>query len=259
MTMSFKGSRVAAILASAALGMAVASSASASTFGFTGAFNLDNDTQAFTFTVAADGTVVTLRNWGYGGGTYAVDFLNGAAATTQTTAAGGFDGQLALFDSTGVFVPGGLNDGGPVGPLKKVQVPTGGSTYGWLGDPQLTLALDAGVYTLVLSQYGNNPTGTVTDPFTYDGNPRYTVFGADGGLTTDPYNNRCASGYFCDRIANTAFSGTNWDGHWSVELANVTFASLSPAPAVTAVPAPAALPLLAGALGALALLRRRRS
>jgi hypothetical protein len=258
------GPRLAAILAATLIGAATASSASAASFGFTGAFALDNDKQAFSFTVGANGTVVKLRNWGYGGGTYAVDFLNGAAATSQTTASGGFDGLLALFDSSGALVSGGLNDSGPYNPLNFAAVPMEGGTgsppvYYTIGDPQISLALDAGVYTLVLAQYGNIPTGTITDPFTYDGNPQYTVFGADGGLTTDPYDNRCTGGYFCDSIAYSSVSGTNWDGHWSVELANVVSASLVVAPPPSAVPAPAALPLLAGALGALALLLRRRS
>lgn len=238
------------VAGAALVGVAAATTASASTFGFTGAFALDNDRQAFTFTVANDGDVVQIRNWGYGGGSFAADAINGGAGGTVSIGSANFDGRLSLFDSTGAYVTANENTGFLLDLLNPLPVVyKNGSvdeTYFAFYDPELRLALDAGTYTLILSQYENSATGGVTDSFDYDGNPTYTT-------TEAAFSNQCAAGYFCDQIAYDTGVGYNRDGAYAVEIMGVEDAAR-----VSAVPAPAALPLLAVAIGALGFLRNRK-
>lgn len=241
----------------ALMGLGAATSAAASTFGFTGGFDVDNETQSFVFTVANDGDVVELRNWGYGGGTFAADSVNGGGAGPVTISSGNFDARLSLFDSAGNFVAFNENTAFVLGPPAgtgvlnplAVDYVVGADIDTFLAfyDPEMRLALDAGTYTLILSQYENSATGGVSDPFSQDGAPTYT--------TTDPlFSNQCASGYFCDQIAYDTGVGYNRDGEWAVEFTGVESAS-----AVTAaVPLPAALPMLAVAVGAIGFLRTRK-
>lgn len=240
-------------VASAALmGVAAATTASASTFGFTGAFALDNDLQAFTFKVANDGDVVQLRNWGYGGGSFSADAINGGAGGIVSIGAGNFDARFTLFDSTGANVAENENTSFLFDLLNPLPVVYKNGavdeTYPAYYDPELRLSLDAGTYTLVLSQYENSAMGGVSDGHAYDGNSTYTT-------TEAAFNNQCAAGYFCDQIAYDTGVGYNRDGEWAVEILGVESASLVN---VSSVPVPAALPLLAVAIGALGFLRTRK-
>lgn len=247
----------ARVAVAALMGFGAATSAAASTFGFTGGFAVDNETQAFVFTVANDGDAVEMRNWGYGSGTFSVDSVNGGGAGPVTISSGNFDARLSLFDSAGNFMTFNENTNFPLGPplstgvlnalavnyVNGASVDTAYASY----DPELRLTLNAGTYTLILSQYENSATGGVSAPFSQDAAPDYT--------TTDPsFANQCAAGYFCDQIAYDTGTGYNRGGEWAVDFMGVASASA----VVAAVPVPAALPLLAVAIGAMGFLRTRK-
>lgn len=249
-----------------------ASSAQAITAGFSGAFGDDNDKVVIEFGVGVDGTEVQLRNWGYGGGSFTTDELNGASgATSAAIGAGNFDGMLTLFDSSGTVIFSNDNtayrasNGGVLNPL---LVPTAyseslGFSYARYQDPEIRQALDAGVYTLVLTQYYNvNESGGAQGAYRYDGgaytNPNYT------SQAPRDFNTGCDTGYFCDVVAYDVDTGYNREAEWLLELANVQYATLiaEDNPTTTIVPIPAAAPLLLGglmALGAVAANRTRRA
>ena len=75
--------------------------AKSANFSFRGTFNQDDNVQLIAFTLTSPGTV-TIRSFGYEGGT------NAAGAVIP---AGGFDTTLALFNSLGTLVA--FNDDGP--------------------------------------------------------------------------------------------------------------------------------------------------
>jgi hypothetical protein len=128
-----------------------AASAQATNFSFTGAFEHDNDVQAFNFTVTAD-SVVGLRSWSYAGG------VNAAGTAI---AQGGFDPILALFDATGKRV-GQQDDAGC--PDVAADAVTGKC---W--DTFYNTSLHAGTYTVTIQQFDNFALGDLSDGFTYDG------------------------------------------------------------------------------------------
>lgn len=143
-----------------------AASAHATNFSFTGAFEYDNDVQAFNFTVTAD-SVVGLRSWSYAGG------VNAAG---NTIARGGFDPILALFDSTGKRV--GEQDDAEC-PAVAADAVTGECWDTFYNTP-----LTAGTYTVTIQQYNNFSLGNLSDGFRFDGvDNRYfrdSFFDADG-------------------------------------------------------------------------------
>lgn len=126
-------------------------SAHATNFSFTGAFEHDNDVQAFNFTVTAD-SVVGLRSWSYAGG------VNAAGTTI---ARGGFDPILALFDSTGKRI----------GQQDDAECPNvaGDAVTGECWDTFYNTDLKAGTYTVTIQQFDNFALGDLSDGFTYDG------------------------------------------------------------------------------------------
>jgi hypothetical protein len=238
------------VAGAALVGFSAAAAASAATFGFTGSLGVDNDVQVFNFTVANDGTAVQIRNWGYGGGSFAADSINGGAGGTVSIGSANFDGRLTLFNGAGVKINTNENTGFLFQQINPLQVvykdgDTEKTAFAFY-DPELRLTLNAGAYTLILSQYENKALGGVADGFTYDGNPTYTTSEA-------LFNNQCAAGYFCDQIAYDTGIGYNRAGLWATEIKGAQTAS-----AVSAVPVPAALPLLAVAIGALGFLRTRK-
>ena len=133
-----------------ALGLA-AVSAHATNFSFTGAFEHDNDVQAFNFTVTAD-SMVGLRSWSYAGG------VNAAGTTI---ARGGFDPILALFDSSGKRV----------GEQDDAECPNvaADAVTGECWDTYYNTALTAGSYTVTVQQFNNFSLGELSDGFRYDG------------------------------------------------------------------------------------------
>ncbi len=128
-----------------------AGSAHATNFSFVGAFDHDNDVQAFNFTLNA-GSSVGLRSWSYAGGVNA----DGA-----TIARGGFDPILALFDSAGNRM-GQQDDAG----CPKVAADT---VTGKCWDTFYTTNLAAGTYTVTIQQYNNFSLGNLSAGFSANG------------------------------------------------------------------------------------------
>ena len=73
-------------------------------------------------------------------------YAGGTNADGVAIAAGGFDPVLTLFDSSGVLVD--QNDDNP-------NTPTGDPNTGAAYDSFLQVTLDAGSYTVAVSQYDN--------------------------------------------------------------------------------------------------------
>ncbi len=193
--------------------------ASGANISFTGVFSTDDQLQQFNFTLSA-GATVTLRTWGYAGGTNA-----NSAVIPQ----GGFDPWLSLYDSLGNLLQS-VDNGtcGQVGPPDSV---TGACFDSFISQP-----LGTGAYILILSQSDNQPAGTMlSDGFTNTGNSTFTSsFG-------------CTNGQFCDSTTD------NRTGNWAVDIDNVTSAS-----AASSVPEPGTVVLLASGLAAIVVLRRRK-
>jgi hypothetical protein len=211
-------SKISILCSVVLLGLGLNYGASAANFSFTGSFAQDDDVQLFNFSVGAPSNV-TLETLSYAGG------LNAAG---DLIARGGFDPILALFDSGGNLI-GQNDDGGPS------LVATDLSGQAW--DTFFTALLAAGNYTVAIMQYNNFANGpTLADGFQRSGQ----------GNFTDP---SCAASSFCD-VSGSAFNQR--DGHWAFDILNVESASSS------VVPLPAALPLLAGGLGLMGWMARRR-
>jgi hypothetical protein len=151
--------------------LALASSAFAGSFSFSGNFLFDNDLQKFTFTIANPG-IVTMQTWSFAGGTN---------ANATVIPVGGFAPVLALFDSTQTIV-GNFDQGGVApnncGPRHQDPPGTGACLDAFLSD-----SLGAGTYTLVLSQQDNIPLGqTLADGYQHDGEPNFANGFNDFGL-----------------------------------------------------------------------------
>ena len=214
-------------MAAAAAALALYStSAQALDVSFTGSLAADDSVQLFNFSVGAPSSV-TLRTYSYAGGVQA----NG-----NVVSAGGFDPILALFDGAGNFID--QNDDGSGVPID----PSTGNAF----DTLLTTSpLAAGNYTVAVMEYDNFANGpTLADGFTRDGqgNFTHTAFGA------------CAYAAFCD------VDGNGRTSNWAFDILNVSSAALvDGAPGnVSAVPIPAALPLLMSALAWLGFFGYRR-
>ncbi len=202
--------------------LAVASCASAADISFTGTFTTDDQIQLIDFTLASPETV-TFQTWGYGGGTNAAD---------QVILPDGFESQLNWFGSDGSFLGSSATCGS-------------GNTY---DDACLDAfgqaSLDAGTYTLALTQSGNNancPDGFPGDlgcGFSQQGNGDYTP------ITTD--NAGCPA--FCGTF------GTQEDGSWAVDILNVDSASLA-----SSTPEPATILLAGCGIALIGLTKRTRA
>lgn len=137
---------LSSLLFSLSLFVANAASALPTNYSFTGNLANDDQVQFFNFSVAAPSTV-TLRTWSYAGG------VNAAG---QAIAAGGFDPILALFNSLGVRI--NQNDDGDA---NVAADPVTGAHY----DTYLSSVLDAGSYTVSVSQYANFAGANLSDAF----------------------------------------------------------------------------------------------
>ena len=164
--------------------------AAASNISFLGTFGTDDQVQLFNFTVDATSTV-TLASLGYGGGTN---------SASQVIPAGGFDSFFTLFAADGSQI--NTNDDGGCG---VVNAGAGGCL-----DAYFSETLNAGSYTLALTEAGNNPAGNLGDGFIEQGQGNFT----------------CLQG-FCDVF------GDHQNGNWAVDLRNVTSASTGQVPEPT--------------------------
>ncbi len=137
--------------------LALSPSLRADQLSFQGNFPADDYVKTFDFSLAAPG-VVTLQTFSYAGGT------NGAGSTIT---AGGFDPVLTLFDGMGNFVIS--NNDGPCGTVGK------DATTLNCFDAYLSLSLEAGAYTVALTENDNLAVGpTLADSFTQVGNGNFT-------------------------------------------------------------------------------------
>lgn len=193
--------------------------AKSANFSFRGSFNRDDNVQVLTFTLASPGTV-TIRSFGYEGGT------NAAGAVIP---AGGFDTTLALFNSLGTLVA--FNDDGPTPPLVIDPV------TGFAGDSLLTLNLAAGTYRAALTEFDNVPNGNFSAGFFEQGKGNFTP-----SLTGCPATAFCAVS-----LAASGFSLRN--GNWALDILGAT----------QIVPEPGSLVLLTFGLAGLGFLRKRKT
>ncbi len=126
-------------------------------FSYTGTFTHDDETRTFYFTLSSP-TSVTVRTFGFGGGT-------NAAGTV--IAPGGFDPTVSLFDSAGNLIAAN-QDGGC--PSVAVEAQTG---FCW--DSKMVVPLPAGSYQVVLTQSDNSANGpTLADSFVFAGEGNFT-------------------------------------------------------------------------------------
>lgn len=152
----------------------VSAGAAPTNFSFTGNFSHDDDVQLFYFTLGGDATV-TLRSYGYGGGTNAAG---------QVFFAGGFDPILTVFHEDGRVIDdlNGINEPGvPADPTTVIYIGES-NPVPFAGDVLFTRMLSAGSYIAALSQVDNlskwhdnrTPNTTLSDGFVLTGEPNYT-------------------------------------------------------------------------------------
>jgi hypothetical protein len=171
------------LVAIAALGLA---SGLAGAAVVSGSFASDDQLQLLRLRVDSPGTV-GITSFGYGGGTTA----------SGPVARGGFDTMLFLFNALGVLVA--QSDDG----LGAVVDPSTGNA----ADAGLSLALVAGLYTVVLAEYDNFPNGfNLADGFSRTG----------GGNFTPGLSGSCSAASFCD------FGGNARTPNWTLEVVGAT-------------------------------------
>jgi hypothetical protein len=158
---------------------ATAISINAASFSFAGGFISDDQVQLFTFSIAKD-SAVTIRSLAYGGG---------KNVSGTTVLPGGFDSFLSLF-SAGSQIASNDDDTGC-----EVSLSRNGSCL----DAYLHGDLQAGDYTLALTESGNFPADDVFSPFSMEGFGNFT----------------CARG-FCNAITQGQDSGA-----WALDITGV--------------------------------------
>lgn len=203
---------VSAIAFAVAFSGTVPASAAVLAGPFTGNFSADDDVVLIALTFEAAGTY-RFESFSYAGGTL---------SDGSVIEAGGFDVVLSLFDADGTLL--GNNDDGSAR-----TDPASESSF----DAVVELALDAGDYTLAVTQFDNFAVGTLLgDGFERDGQGNFTPALAEG---------KCSAASFCDISGVAPFN------------ARTSFYAVD----VTLVPVPPALLLLAPALAGIAGFRRR--
>jgi hypothetical protein len=214
-----------------------AGSAFADSTSYTGTLASSTDTYSLVLNVAGSTNEnVTFQSWGFGGG------VNAAG---QTIAAGGFDPFIGVFNGTGssaVILTDGLGNAYGVSDLLSNFTsftgcpPAGTVNIGGAvcGDITMSLSLDPGTYTFLLSTAGNIPNavfdnGTLAEGFS----------GFPGG-----------SFQTCNTDSTGATTCANDTANWAFDL------TTSGGPVAT--PEPATLLLLASGLCGVGFWRRRK-
>jgi PEP-CTERM motif len=195
-----------------------------SSFSFTGTFPGDDHLQTLSFTVAP-ASMVTIRSFGYGGGTNSVG---------ATIPAGGLDSYFSLFDPTGLLIDS--NDDDTTGTVA-TDPSTGNAFDALLRKSSLT----AGTYLLVLTEVSNTPVGTTfADGFSGVGQGNFTCPALMG-----------TSGPFCD------LTPSQRTGNWAIDISGVTAASDTTRQ--TGAPEPGTIVLMGSCVAAVLFFRGRRS
>jgi hypothetical protein len=165
--------------------------ASGSTISYTGTLASPDDVSTAIIVTLTDPGILTLQTWGFGGGT-------NAAATD--IAAGGFDPFVGVFAGTGstaAFIDGTSdilsNYSAHMGCPPAGLVTIGGEPL--CGDVQMSFSLDAGTYTVLLTDGAYIPTavfedgGTLGDGFTdFTGGAFQTCDASGDTCVTDAAN-----------------------------------------------------------------------
>jgi hypothetical protein len=199
-----------AILVVLVLMLLQASSSFADSASYTGTLASPTDTYSLVFNVTGTSSEnVTLQTWGFGGG------VNAAG---QTIAAGGFDPFIGVFSGTGADASiltdafgnaYGVSDllsnfGSFVGCPPAGTVNIGGSVC---GDITMSLSLDPGTYTLLLTTAGNIPNAV------FDNGTLGEGFSGFPGGSFQTCNTDSTGAAFCaDDTANWAFDLTSSRG-----------------------------------------------
>lgn len=230
---------IKSIIGTVCTGLAIISfNASAVTnFSFAGTFSADDDVQLFDFRVE-NSSMITLRSFGYAGGTQ---------ADGNVVLAGGFDPILALFDSTGLLITTNDDDESGLDPAtgliadESLFVVAKDPVSGFFWDTYLQSTVAAGDYIVAVMQFDNKVLGTtLADGFTYTDSPNFTDtlgFGNQVG---------CSNDQFCDAAHN------NRTNEWAFDVLDVDTASQ------VVVPVPAAIWLFgSGLIGLIGLARRK--
>jgi len=150
-----------AAMALASLGLGIAQgSAQAATQSFQGDFSLDDELFSTSVWLSQDDQL-SVQSFSFAGGQNALG---------QQIAAGGFAPVLALFSAGGELLQLARGSAGACGDPSS---PDPASGFCW--DAHFSMALPAGHYTLVLSQDGNEPLGSLlSDGYSQTGIPDYT-------------------------------------------------------------------------------------
>lgn len=214
----------------------------AGSFSYDGIFQHDTDVQFFSFTLLQDTPGVTLRTYGYGGGT-------NAAGTTYGP--GGFNVYLNLYLADGTQMNPGVGGACAGTPL------SADPTTGICGDVFYPTEISfpggvwsAGTYIVALSLDANPGVGNLQDGFFAN-----AVLGlsSPANFTCGTYQGFPASiptdAPFCDSLASPTVQRT---GQWALDILNVDNANAVPEPGTIG------LGLIGGAILA-ARMRRKRS
>jgi len=150
-----------AAMALASLGLGIAQgSAQAATQSFQGDFSLDDELFSTSVWLSQDDQLSV----------QSLSFAGGQNALGQQIAAGGFAPVLALFAAGGELLQLARGSASASGDPSSPD-----PTSGFCWDAHFSMALPAGHYTLVLSQDGNEPLGSLlSDGYSQAGIPDYT-------------------------------------------------------------------------------------
>lgn len=152
-----KEARIWAVTALASIGLGAAQAATQS---FQGQFSLDDELFSTSVWLSQD---EQLR-------VQSLSFAGGQNALGQQIAAGGFAPVLALFGAGGELLQLARGSASACGDPSSPDPVSG---FCW--DARFSMALPAGHYTLVLSQDGNEPLGSLlSDGYSQTGSPDYT-------------------------------------------------------------------------------------